>query len=129
MYSHWIFFRLKAIENYFKRLSSVKDESRQELEEKIKKLVLQFEKEWNDAKAIRPELAVEESPAQFLLAALIEQLVIGTVNPELEIFFEHIAPTQDLVKYESALDQSLKAFRTEVMLPFRRWGTLVRHST
>ncbi|XP_055343655.1 anaphase-promoting complex subunit 4-like [Paramacrobiotus metropolitanus] len=119
-HSDYLWSYRRAIENYFKRLSSVKDENRQELEEKVRSLLKEFERECSRSQEIRPDLATQESAAHFLLAALMEQLVLGTLHPALEHFFEHIATTQDLLKYEAALDQSLKTFRVDVMLPLRK---------
>jgi hypothetical protein len=98
----------------------MKDESRQELEEAIKKLLEQFEKDFIEAKTIRPKIGTTETPAHFLLAALMEQIVLGQLHPALEHFFEHSAPTQDLIKYQTSMDATLKNFRKEIMLPLRQ---------
>ena len=99
----------------------MKDENLQELEDAIKPLLKLFEKDFNDAKAVRPSIGATESPAHFLLAALMEQIVLGNLHPALEHFFEHAAPTQELLKYQTSLDATLKNFRKDIMLPFRQY--------
>ncbi|GAU94859.1 hypothetical protein RvY_06566 [Ramazzottius varieornatus] len=110
----------KIIEVAFKRLSEKKDESRQEMESEIQKVLDLFLPDYNAAVAVRPELAKSEQPKHFLLAALTEQLFMGTLHPALEHFFDHAVSPQTLIKYQTGIEGMLKTFRRDTMLPFRQ---------
>ena len=110
----------KIMEVAFKRLFEMKDEGRQEMESEVQKLLEHFQSDYKAAVAIRPELAKTEQPKHFLLAALTEQLFMGSLHPALEHFFDHAMSPQTLIKYQNGIEGMLKTFRRDTMLPFRQ---------
>ncbi|OWA51036.1 hypothetical protein BV898_15538 [Hypsibius exemplaris] len=55
-HSDYLWAYRKTLEASFKRLTTMKDDSRQELEDAIKLLLKQFERDFNAAKAVRPSI-------------------------------------------------------------------------